>query len=215
VTSTDALIDGLVAGAQPVRRMRTPFVRAASYLALTAAVIAALVAWQGVRFDLLVRLAQPGFSLSLGGAIATGILAAWSAAALSVPGRSRLWLLLPLPTLAIWLASVGQGCLINWITLGDGQVQRAEVIDCTLSLMLAALPLTAAMLALLRRAAPIPLGPATLAGGLAAAGLTSAAMTLLHQHDASVMVLIWNVGTLALVVMLQLVLAYAIPPRAR
>lgn len=214
MTTTDALIDGLVADATPVRRLRAPLVRAAAYLAGAAIVVAALIAWQGVRADLVARVTQPAFFLSLGGAMATGILAAWSAAALSVPGRSRLWLLLPLPTLAIWLASVGRSCLVNWITLGDGQVQRAEVIDCALSLVLAALPLTAAMLALLRRAAPIRLGPATLAGGLAAAGLTSTAMTLLHQHDASVMVLIWNVGTLALVVVLQLALARAMPSRA-
>lgn len=211
MTSTDALIDGLAASARPVRRLRAPLLRAAAYLALTAGVVAALIAWQGVRADLLAQLTQPGFFLSLGGAIATGILAAWSAATLSVPGRSPLWLLLPLPSLAIWLASVGRGCMVNWITLGNEQVQRAEVIDCALSLALAALPLTAAMLALLNRAAPIRLGAATLAGGLAAAGLTSAAMTLLHQHDASVMVLIWNVGTLALVVMLQLMLARAMP----
>ena len=214
MTSTDALIDRLVTTARPVRRLHPPIMRAAAYLAVAAIIVAALIAWQGVRADLLSRLTQPMFFLSLGGAIGTGILAAWSAAALSVPGRSRLWLLLPLPTLMIWLASVGRGCLVNWITLGAGQVQRAEVIDCALSLALAAVPLTAVMLGLLRRAAPIRLGPAVLAGGLAAAGLTSAAMILLHQHDASVMVLIWNVGTLALVVALQLALVRATPSRA-
>ena len=213
MTGTDALIDRLVTTAAPVRRLRPPLVRAAGYIALAAVVVAALIAWQGVRADLVSRLTQPVFFLGLGGAIATGVLAAWSAAALSVPGRSRLWLLLPLPALLIWLASVGRGCMVNWIALGAGQVQRAEVIDCALSLMLAALPLTAAMLGLLRRAAPIWLGPAVLAGGLAAAGLTSAAMILLHQHDASVMVLIWNVGTLVLVVLLQLALARATPLR--
>lgn len=214
MTGTDALIDRLVTTAAPVRRLRPPLVRAAGYIALAAVVVAALIAWQGVRADLVSRLTQPVFFLGLGGAIATGVLAAWSAAALSVPGRSRLWLLLPLPALLIWLASVGRGCMVNWIALGAGQVQRAEVIDCALSLMLAALPLTAAMLGLLRRAAPIWLGPAVLAGGLAAAGLTSAAMILLHQHDASVMVLIWNVGALALVVLLQLALVRATSLRA-
>ena len=96
MTSTDALIDRLVTAAPPVRRLRSPLVRAAGYLAVATAIIAALIAWQGIRADLLLRLTQPAVFLSLGGAIATGVLAAWSAAALSVPGRSRLWLLLPL-----------------------------------------------------------------------------------------------------------------------
>ena len=52
----------------------------------------------GVRSDLLLRLQQPVFVISMFGALATGALAAIASFRISLPDGSRLWMLLPLPT---------------------------------------------------------------------------------------------------------------------
>ena len=204
--ATEDLISRLADNAAPVHRLAAPGLRALQFAGVGLLLFAVLCAWEGLRADLPVQFGQITFCLSLAGALLTGGLATLSAAVLSVPGRARAWLLLPLPGLALWLASVGRGCLGDWIVLRADQVHRAEVIECMLSLLLTALPLTAAILLLLRHAAPILLWPATIAGGLATAGFVSAAMTLIHPHDASVMVLLWNFGVLGLVLLGHLAL---------
>lgn len=211
--ATEDLIGRLAENAGPVRRLASPGMRALQFTGVGLLLFGGLCAWQGLRADLPLRLGQITFCLSLAGALLTGGLAALSAAVLSVPGRASAWLLLPLPALLLWLASVGRGCLGDWIVLRADQVHRAEVIECVMSLLLTAIPLTAAMLVLRRRAAPILLWPATVAGGLATAGLVSAAMTLIHPHDASVMVLLWNFGVLGLVLLGHLALGrFAVRP---
>jgi len=54
-----------------------------------------------VRADLGTRLHEPTFAPSIAAALATGILAAVAAFAISLPDRARWWLLLPVPALAV------------------------------------------------------------------------------------------------------------------
>jgi len=55
-------------------------------------------------------------------------------------------------------------------------------------------------------------------GGLASAGIAATALSLFHELDASVMVLLWNLGTAALIVALAgmfgpILFASISPPR--
>jgi hypothetical protein len=65
----------------------------------------------GLRSDIAARLQQPVFTLGMGAAFVTGLLAALASFEISLPDRSRWWMLLPVPALAVWVATLGYGCL--------------------------------------------------------------------------------------------------------
>lgn len=68
------------------------------------------------------------------------------------------------------------------------------------TLVLTSLPLSLAMLVMLRYAAPLRPTAATMMGSLAVAAITATALSLFHVIDASVMILMWNLGTAILFV---------------
>jgi hypothetical protein len=202
VTDTETLIDALVAGATPVRRLRPPLARALSWLALAGAILALLAIGHGVRSDLLEHLRQPIFVVSIAAALATGVLAAIAAFMVSLPDRSQSWLLLPLPTLIVWVSTIGYGCLTDWVTVGPDGVQLGETLRCFATLVLTSVPLAIALAVMLRHATLLRPTAATLAGALAVAAITSSALALMHDIDATAMILIWNLGTAAAIVAL-------------
>jgi len=200
MTGTRDLIDALVDSGGPVRRLRPPVWRAALWLAVAVAVIGLLGWWHGPRGDLADRLRQMGFVTGLAAAALTGALAAVAAFMLSLPDRSRAWALLPVPAAALWLATVGIGCLTDWVRIDDENFRWGEAVACFGVLVLASVPLSAAMFWMLRHAAVLRPTPSILCGGLAVAALSACALSLLHVFEASAMILIWHFGTVALVV---------------
>jgi hypothetical protein len=196
---TSDLIDTLVDAATPVRRLRPPLSRAAIWLALAAAVLALLCVAHGVRSDLAARLQQPVFIVGMLGALGTAILASLASFKLGVPGTSRRWLLLPLPALAVWVSTIGYGCLTDWVGMSPDGVHLGEAARCFATLLLTSMPLSVAMLVMLRHAAPLRPEAVSAAGGLAIAAMTSFALALLHDLDATIMILIWNLGMAAVI----------------
>jgi hypothetical protein len=199
VTTTPQLIDALVARATAVRRLRAPLVRAGLWLGFAAVVLPLLTAVHGVRTDLMVHLHQPAFIVSLAAALATGILAAMAAFLVSLPDRSPWWLLLPVPALAAWLSTIGYGCLTDWVSMDPAGVRLGETARCFATLLLTSAPLSLAMLAMLRYAAVLRARAVAWMCALAVAALTSFALSLDHDLDATVMILVWNLGTAALI----------------
>jgi hypothetical protein len=199
VRNTSDLIDALVDAAGPVQRLRPPLLRAVLWLALAAIVLALLCVAQGVRTDIFMRLQQPMFVVSMIGALATAILAAMASFKLSLPDSSRWWLLLPLPALAVWVSTIGYGCLTNWVRMDPEGIRVGEAARCFATLLLTSVPLSLAKLVMLRHAAL--LRPTTVAaiGGLAIAAMTSFALSLIHDLDATIMILLWNLGTAAVI----------------
>jgi len=202
VIKTPDLIASLAANATPVRRLRPPVMRAACWLLLAAVVLTLLAINQGIRPDLAQRLREPTFATGLAASLLTGVLAAVSAFLVSLPDRSRLWLLLPMPALVLWLSNIGYQCLVQWIDIGPDGVSLGEAARCFATLVLTSLPLSLAMLVMLRYAAPLRPTAVTLTGSLAVAAITATALSLFHTVDATVMILIWNLGTAALFVAL-------------
>ncbi len=192
---TPDLIASLAADLVPVRRLRPPVMRAACWLLLAAAVLTLLAIDQGPRPDLTQRLQDPVFAISTAASLLTGVLAAISAFLVSLPDRSRLWLLLPMPALVLWLSNIGYQCLVQWIDIGPDGISFGETARCFATLVLTSLPLSLAMLVMLRYAAPLRPIPVTLMGSLAVASITATALSLLHAMDATVMILMWNLGT--------------------
>jgi len=197
---TPDLITSLAANMSPVKRLRPPAIRAACWLLLAAALLALLAINQGIRPDLAERLRQPAFAVSMIASITTGVLAALAAFMVSLPDRSRFWLLLPVPALVVWLSNIGYQCLTQWISISPDGIGLGEAARCFATLVLTSLPLSLAMLVMLRYAASLRPTAVTLAGSLAVAAIAATALSLFHTMDATVMILMWNAGTAVLFV---------------
>jgi len=196
---TPDLIDTLVDCAIPVRRLRPPLVRAALWLLIAALVLMVLAVAHGVRPDLVERLRQPLFAVGMFGALATGVLAAVASFKVSLPDTSRSWLLLPLPALILWVSTIGYGCLTDWVSMGPDGVRMGEAVRCFATLLLTSAPLSVAMLVMVRYSAFLRPTAVCMSGGLAVAATTSFALSLLHDLDATIMILIWNLGSAVLI----------------
>ena len=191
---TPDLIDSLAANLAPVRRLPAPGLRALSWLLLVTVVLMLLGVVQGIRPDIADCLRRPAFIAGMTGAVQTGILAAIAAFMISLPDRRNLWLLLPLPSLGLWLSTIGYQCLTHWVSMQPGGMQPGETARCFATLVLTGLPLSLAMLMMLRRSTPLRPTAASVCGSLAVASMTAAALSLFHDLDATVMILLWNVG---------------------
>jgi hypothetical protein len=199
VTKTPDLIDTLVEDATPVRRLRPPLLRAGAWLLFAAFMLGLIAVGHGVRPDIAECLRRPLFVISMCSALATGILAAIVSFRISLPDSSRVWLLLPLPTLALWISTIGYGCLTDWISMTPDGMRLGEAVRCFATLLMTSVPLSIAMLIMLRYAALLRPVEVSVLGGLAVAAITSFALSLFHDLDASVTILIWNLGTAVLI----------------
>jgi hypothetical protein len=194
VRRTPDFIDTLVEQADPVRRLRSPLVRASLWVALAVCVLVLIAIGHGLRSDIATRLQQPVFILGMIAALVTGLLAALASFEISLPDRSRWWMLLPVPALALWVATLGYGCLTDWVQIGPDGLQMGEAVRCFATLLLTSVPLSIAMVIMLRYAARLRPTEASLMAGLAVAAITAFALSLVHDLDASVMILVWNLG---------------------
>lgn len=197
---TRDLIAILAAGATPVRRLRRPMLRAASWLGLAALVIAMLIIGQGLRPDIWACVRDMRFDVALAGAALTGIAGAVATFMLSLPDRPRWWALAPLPPLVLWLSSIGYQCITDWVAFDPAGLRWGETARCFATLVLASLPLSLAMLVMIRYAAPLRPTLATLTASLAVAACTAVAMFAVHKFDASLMILMWSVFSTGLMV---------------
>lgn len=189
---TEDLISDLAAGLRPVRRVWHPALATAVWMGLAGAVIGGVVMLSGFREDLVSRLAT-GFDLpALLAALATGVLAAFAAFQLAIPGRDRRWGLLPLPAAAAWVATMGWGCLQDLARLGPEGLRLGTSLPCLAFIVGLGVPMTLGMLWLARHAAWLRPGPVAALGGLSAAALASVGLSLVHHLDAAIMVLVWH-----------------------
>ena len=200
--ATPDLIETLAANMKPVRRLRPPMIRATCWLLLATLVVVLLGVSQGVRPELAQRLHDPAFAVGIAGAALTGVLAAIAAFFISLPDRSRLWLILPAPAVAIWLSNIGYQCLTQWISMGPNGFTIGETTRCLATLVLTSLPLSLAMLVMLRYAAPLRPTAVTLMASLSVAAITATSLSLFHEGDATLMIIMFNIGTAAIFVVL-------------
>jgi hypothetical protein len=90
----------------------------------------------------------------------------------------------------------------NWVSIAPGGLRLGSTLECFATLMIASLPLSVALLVMLRHTARLHPTMVGVMGGLATAGIAATALSLFHEIDATVMVLIWNLGAAALIVAL-------------
>jgi hypothetical protein len=198
---TDELIRRLVENSKPVRRVPAPGARTLTWLMLSLPYLGVIVMVMSPRPDLASRLVDPRYLVEQFAALATALGSATTAFALAVPGLHRARLL-PVAVLSIWLTSLGVGCANDWFTFGaSGMVLHLDLMCVPAIIITGTLP-AVAMIVMLRRGALFWPRWTLAFAGLAAAALADFAVRLFHAEDASLMVLVWQFGTVALISLL-------------
>jgi hypothetical protein len=198
--ATEQIIERLVADARPVRRLRPPALRAALWL-LAVAAVAGVAILLFADLDIADRrLHDPKLVLEMIATLLTGIAAVIAAFHLSLPDRSPVWALLPLPFLAVWIASSGYACYRHWINFGPGGVELGESAHCLRFMLAISLPLGVSLLLMLRRAAPLTPVRVAAVGGLGIGAVAAFILQFFHPFDVTFMDLTVHLGTVALVV---------------
>jgi hypothetical protein len=199
---TEQLIERLAAEAHPIRRLAPPLRRAGLWLlavaALATGAIAAFADWHVFAE----RAHDPRLVIEMVGTLAAGIAAIVAAFELSLPDRSRRWLLLPLPPLMLWLASSSYGCYRHWLTVGPTGWEIGESAHCLRFILGMSLPLGVSLLMTLRRAIPLSPLPVGAAGGLGVGALAAFALQFFHPFDVTLIDLSVHVVAVAVVVSL-------------
>jgi hypothetical protein len=201
VIPTPDLIASLAEGLQPVKRLRSPGRRAVFFIVALAFGVA-LVTWATGAWPLMsARLGDSRFAVEMAATALTGIAGVTAAFFLSLPDRSRWWMVLPLPPLLLWLASSGYGCYRNWLEHGPLGWQLGRSSDCFVFIVTMSIPLGAALYLALRRMAAMldPLRVMT-AGGLGVAGLAAAVLQFYHPFDVTVVDLAFHIAAVLIVV---------------
>lgn len=195
---TDRLIAELAGRAEPVQRLRPPWTRAALWLALAIPPAILVIAVHGFDVDLKTALADRRFVIEQAATLATALAAAVAAFASTVPGGNRKWygLLVGIP-LAVWLATVGAGCVEDWRTLGPAGLQLRLDTGCLLPMVLISIVPAIAMVTMLRRGAPLSPRLTLILAAVATAGIVNFALRIFHIGDVSIMVLVWHLGLIA------------------
>jgi len=167
----------------------------AAWLLVAIPYVALVVFVVSPRADLISKASEWRYVIEQVAALATGMTAATAAFASVVPGYDRKFLFLPALPLAVWLGSLGEGCVQDWIQLGPNGLSLQPDWFCFPAIVLVGAVPAIAMAVMLRRGAPLTPHITTAIGGLAAAGLGNFGLRLFHSQDASLMVLVWQVGT--------------------
>ena len=201
VTSTDALIARLCGDLAPVRRLRAPAVRALVWLAICAALGLALVLRFAHPALFMQRFSVPRIALETIGTALTAITATLAAFELSVPDGSPRWIWLPAPSLLLWLAASGLGCLQNGFSLGGPGGLIGDSGGCFGFIVVFSVPLGAGLFWLLRRARPIAPLPVAALGTLAVAATAAFVLQFFHDFDVTVIDLAFHLAAVGLLVL--------------
>jgi hypothetical protein len=100
----------------------------------------------------------------------------------------------------LWVSTIGYGCMAAWVAIAPGTVTLESMLRCLATLILTSLPLSLLLLVMLRHAAALRPILVSGHGALAVSGITATALSTFHELDATIMILVWNIGTAVLMV---------------
>lgn len=193
---TNDLVNSLAAGTgRPRPRLKPPMLRTITWLAVSLPWIAMVVAFMGLRPELAAKFGEARWLAEQIAAALTGLTAAIAAFCSVVPGRSRWERVLPAIPLFVWMSLVGAGCLRDWSVPG---ASFKSDWACLPGIAMVGLVPALAMAIMLRRGAPLSPVYSLGLGGLAATALADFGLRLFHAEDAGLMVLVWQLGSVAL-----------------
>jgi hypothetical protein len=168
------------------------------WLAISVPYVCAVVIMKPAAIDFLASI-DTRFALEQTAILATALTAAIAAFASVIPGHHRKIYLLPLLPLAVWLASLGQGCAHDWLRFGADGLQLRPDWECARAAIFIGIIPAVTMVVMLRRGAPLAPRISVALGALAVAALGNFGLRIYHIGDVSIMVLVWHFGALALI----------------
>lgn len=195
---TSELISELTDGVHPVRRLYSPQRRLCLWLVLSLPVVAAAVAIISPRPDLLVKVVEARFLLEQAAALATAVAAALAALTLVAPGWPRWMVTLPALPAAVWLGTLGAGCVADWRLAGAAGLRMWPEPACLGYIAGIGLVPALVLVVMVRRGAPLAPRTTLFLAGLASAALANFGLRLFHDTDAGLMVLAWQFGSVLL-----------------
>lgn len=181
-----------------VSRLPKPSKRVAFWLLCSLPYVAIVVLVMGLRSDIAMKAGDSRYVIEQAAAFLTAILAAYAAFTVVVPGSPRWLVALPALPLAVWLGSLGEGCVR---LLSSGPVASGVLHPdwlCLPNIALAGALPAVLIVIMLRKGAPLHPRISIGLGGLAAAAAGNFGLRFFHPVDASLMVLVWQFGTVAL-----------------
>lgn len=199
------LIDELGRDLTPVQPLPPPWLRLLQWVGTVLAVALVLVLTRTLLPALGIVGNDPFMIPGAYASMATSALAALAAFELSLPDRSDAWVLLPLPAMAVWVTLNGLGCLAT-LAVPGAQTTPFQFLVCFALIIAISIPLTAAMILMLRRASPLRPLRVGLMGGLAVATGGATLLVLIHPHDSAVLDLAAHATSVLAVVALNLLL---------
>jgi hypothetical protein len=196
------LIEALAADAHPVRPLAAPLKRAAATLGAIFLLGGLALYLLGDVRQLLDRYSgrEEMLAVEMGAILATGVLAVVGAFFLSIPGRSRRWLLAPLPPFAAWLLLSGAGCYKDFVSGTASALEVGHSMDCLAFIVAAGIALGAPLLWRLSRASPIDPIPVALLGGLGSAALAAFLLQFFHPFAVTFVDLAVHLAAIGLIV---------------
>ncbi len=212
--ATEDLIAQLSQSLAPVKRLAPPG-RRAGLLSALATLVIALVCWkQGFRPDIQTKLAQSSYVIAVIAAWLTGVTATLAALEISLPGGRKSWTWLPLPSALLWIWGVGWGCLIHWVSILDAKPVEDSAVNCLTTLVAASIPLALALWLAVGKAKPLARSNTAWLSAVAVAAFADVAHLLCHVVEATVFVLMMNLGTASVIVAVLGLLGVRVLPRA-
>ncbi|HEY0198955.1 MAG TPA: NrsF family protein [Rhodanobacter sp.] len=196
----EALIDRLGTELVPVRRLLPPWLRAAGWLLVVAAIAGVLLMHYGTSGMLRRWAGTPDLGWAGLGAAVTAITAAFVAFSLGVPGHRAAWAWLPLPGALLWVGASGLGCLRNWIAPVAPVAGSHQGPDCLVFIISFSIPLSALLIMLLRRAYPLRPVLTAMMIGLASAAASASLLEICHAYDSAATDLLAHALAVALVI---------------
>ena len=195
---TERLVERLAAELTPVRRIARPAVRLAWWL-LISIPAACMVVWAfGLRPDLVERLADRAFLVEEAAALLTALVGIYAALCAGLPDQPGWKVWLPMAPMASWLGFLGQQCLDVFLRQGPEGLRITSDAMCLPAIAMGSLIPAIAIVVMLRRSGKFRTTHACLCGALGAAALGAAALRLYHMEDAAIMVIVWQLGSVAL-----------------
>ncbi len=193
---TSQLIHELAGRSQAVRRLASPWQRSAVWFAISAAYAVAVIFSQPLPFNQWQM--ETRFALEQTAAIATAVTAAIAAFWSVVPGSDWRWVLLPLAPLAVWLLTLGEACVRDWLQLGWAGLALGTDWDCVwLAAIIGFVPAVSIVI-MLRRGAPLVPRTSLALGAVAVAAFANFAIRLHHPSGIGITILVWHFGLVAL-----------------
>ena len=194
---TEEFIERLVADLKPVRPLWPPWARTALWIGIALPYVAAVVWGKLTMVDPAQVANDTRFMIEQAATLATALTAAIAAFRSAVPGFDMRILLLPVAPLGLWLASVGHGCIQDWLRLGAEGLTIRPDWDCLPMATIIGIVPAAAIIVMLRKAAPLYPRLTLALATLAVASIANFGLQFAHVRDASIMVLVWHLGAAA------------------